>query len=497
MRKLNALKFDDNNIINIKKFIQYQDLPPSMSDYEKERFKRNYKDFVLENDKLIYKPNNLQVIPTSEMNQTLEALYKDPVYGLGAGIKTFYSSVNSKYLNITRKDVKHFLETKTTYQLTKTEPRPSNKPVFATYSNQRWGADLVDVKLYAGYNNGYKFILTAIDFFTKKAFATGIFDNTAPNVIKGFEDIIDNQSNGTTPNYLQTDNGPEFTSLLFQEWCKNNNIKLIHTLSYTPQSNGLIEGFNGQLRKLMRENFIRNNNEDKLNWRKYLPQLLENKNERKHTTTKVKPNDVWREGSTINKDNDNEISEQVRERIKNYVKKEVAKNKSEILKAGDKVRVLMSSLYSEVRAIIKSGRKKLIPVMWSPNIYTIKKRERKPRTVDKDFYKPSYTLLDSDGNLVLSQIKLNNPNRERGAKKFFATELQKIDEDKTEKVITQNDALKINNLGLTELNDEEKKGLEITKEIYKKTAQEKKQTQEPIIREASTRERKKREILDL
>ena len=497
MRKLNALKFDDNNIINIKIFIQYQELPPSMSDYEKERFKRNYKDFVLENDKLIYKPNNLQVIPTSEINQTLEALYKDPVYGLGAGIKTFYSSVNSKYLNITRKDVKHFLETKTTYQLTKTEPRPSNKPVFATYSNQRWGADLVDVKLYAGYNNGYKFILTAIDFFTKKAFATGIFDNTAPNVIKGFEDIIDNQSNGTTPNYLQTDNGPEFTSLLFQEWCKNNNIKLIHTLSYTPQSNGLIEGFNGQLRKLMRENFIRNNNEDKLNWRKYLPQLLENKNERKHTTTKVKPNDVWREGSTINKDNDNEISEQVRERIKNYVKKEVAKNKSEILRAGDKVRVLMSSLYSEVRAIIKSGRKKLIPVMWSPNIYTIKKRERKPRDVDKDFYKPSYTLLDSDGNLVLSQIKLNNPNRERGAKKFFATELQKIDEDKTEKVITQNDALKINNLGLTELNDEEKKGLEIKKEIYKKTAQEKKQTQEPIIREASTRERKKREILDL
>jgi len=497
MRKLNALKFDDNNIINIKNFIQYQELPPSMSDYEKERFKRNYKDFVLENDKLIYKPNNLQVIPTSEINQTLEALYKDPVYGLGAGIKTFYSSVNSKYLNITRKDVKHFLETKTTYQLTKTEPRPSNKPVFATYSNQRWGADLVDVKLYAGYNNGYKFILTAIDFFTKKAFATGIFDNTAPNVIKGFEDIIDNQSNGTTPNYLQTDNGPEFTSLLFQEWCKNNNIKLIHTLSYTPQSNGLIEGFNGQLRKLMRENFIRNNNEDKLNWRKYLPQLLENKNERKHTTTKVKPNDVWREGSTINKDNDNEISEQVRERIKNYVKKEVAKNKSEILRAGDKVRVLMSSLYSEVRAIIKSGRKKLIPVMWSPNIYTIKKRERKPRDVDKDFYKPSYTLLDSDGNLVLSQIKLNNPNKERGPKRFFATELQKIDEDKIEKVITQNDALKINNLGLTELNDEEKKGLEIKKEIYKKTAQEKKQTQEPIIREASTRERKKREILDL
>ena len=217
MRRLNALKFDDNNIINIKNYIQYDQLPTSMSDYEKERFRRNYKDFVLENDKLIYKPKNIEVIPKTEINNTLEALYKDPVYGLGAGIKTFYSAVNSKYLNITRNDVKNFLQTKTTYQLSKAEPKVSNKPVFATYANQRWAADLVDVKLYAGYNNGYKYILTAIDFFTKKAFAAGIFDNTAPNVIKGFNEIVDEQANGTTPNYLQTDNGPEFTSLIFQE----------------------------------------------------------------------------------------------------------------------------------------------------------------------------------------------------------------------------------------------------------------------------------------
>ena len=53
MRRLNALKFDDNNIINIKNFIQYDQLPTSMSDFEKERFRRNYKDFVLENNKLI------------------------------------------------------------------------------------------------------------------------------------------------------------------------------------------------------------------------------------------------------------------------------------------------------------------------------------------------------------------------------------------------------------------------------------------------------------
>jgi hypothetical protein len=44
MRKLNALKFDDKNIENIKKFIQYNELPKLFSDLEKERFKTNFKD---------------------------------------------------------------------------------------------------------------------------------------------------------------------------------------------------------------------------------------------------------------------------------------------------------------------------------------------------------------------------------------------------------------------------------------------------------------------
>ena len=45
MRKLNALKFDDKNIENIKKFIQYNELPKKNSDLEKERFRTNFKDF--------------------------------------------------------------------------------------------------------------------------------------------------------------------------------------------------------------------------------------------------------------------------------------------------------------------------------------------------------------------------------------------------------------------------------------------------------------------
>ena len=57
--------------------------------------------------------------------------------------------------------------------------------------------------------------------------------------------------------------------------------------------------------------------------------------------------------------------------------------------------------------------------------------------------------------------------------------------------------LKINKLGLTELNDEELKDVQQKTEIYKTNAKEKKKNEIPIIREPSRREKKKREILDL
>ena len=50
---------------------------------------------------------------------------------------------------------------------------------------------------------------------------------------------------------------------------------------------------------------------------------------------------------------------------------------------------------------------------------------------------------------------------------------------------------------MEELNEEELKGIEHKKQIYKATAKEKKLNETPIIREPSTRERKKRDVLDL
>ena len=64
-------------------------------------------------------------------------------------------------------------------------------------------------------------------------------------------------------------------------------IKQEFTLSYTPQSNGLVENLNNQIRKILREMFLRNNNTI---WYDKLKLVAKNKNNQKKSTIK-KPTD--------------------------------------------------------------------------------------------------------------------------------------------------------------------------------------------------------------
>jgi transposase InsO family protein len=43
---------------------------------------------------------------------------------------------------------------------------------------------------------------------------------------------------------LRTDNGDEFTSTKFNDYCRNNGIKWKLTNSYTPQQNGVTQRMN-------------------------------------------------------------------------------------------------------------------------------------------------------------------------------------------------------------------------------------------------------------
>ena len=95
----------------------------------------------------------------------------------------------------------------------------------------------------------------------------------------------------TFPHIIQVDN--EFSAGSFRTWCNNNNIRLIATSPYTPNSNGKVERMNQEIRRKIKAGLIRNND---YVWAPRLQTYVDNINNQYNSTTKLSPNQLWTQG---------------------------------------------------------------------------------------------------------------------------------------------------------------------------------------------------------
>lgn len=163
-----------------------------------------------------------------------------------------------------------------------------------------WGADLVEMGKDAAENDGFRYILTVIDVWSRYAWARPVKQKTAAAVWGAFNDII--QTSGRRPEKLWVDQGKEFVNKKFTDggYSKAANT-LYHTFS--KQKSVMVERFNRTLKEpMMRyftEHFTRR-------WVDVLPQLLDDYNNRKHTTIGVSPAEaiLQKNKAKVNKAND-------------------------------------------------------------------------------------------------------------------------------------------------------------------------------------------------
>ena len=291
INKLNNYDWSDEEIDNIKYYVKHKITPKFKTNAKRNRFIEKYKHFIIRNNNLIYKPLNLEVIPNDKREETLQQFYND-YKAIGSGKVNLYKKIVQLYINIHRDLCGEFLSKQPEYQINKENRHIVNKPILASSCGERLAIDLVSINNLSQYNNGYNQILTAIDYFSRKVWARPLKNKSKENVLNGIKSIIEEM--GITPHIIQSDNGGEFKNYYTIEYYRQNNIKYIFTLPYAPESNGLIENFNKQLRKMFRELFIRNNN---LNWVDYLQICCDNKNTQYNRTTKHAPNKLWNQDS--------------------------------------------------------------------------------------------------------------------------------------------------------------------------------------------------------
>ena len=85
-----------------------------------------------------------------------------------------------------------------------------------------------------------------INEFTRECLATDVARRmTSEDVLERLSDLLIQRG---PPEYIRSDNGPEFTAHRVRDWLENVGVKTLFIEPGSPWENGFIESFNGKLR---------------------------------------------------------------------------------------------------------------------------------------------------------------------------------------------------------------------------------------------------------
>jgi transposase InsO family protein len=403
-KKLNNLFRNDANYQQVLDFLQ-QGTPPTN---RKKLTREILGEFELHQGLIYHKPTGATVVPSDEIDDVLKEEWGDLRKSAGKGLGAFYEKVRETYIGITRARVREFLHKQPDYQLTQPFRKKTNRPILARKPNERWAIDLVDMSRFKGANQGYLYILTVVDVFSRYIWLAGLKKKESADVRDAIDKII--KGLGDKPRLLMSDNGGEFVGLL-AEYCKSIGIKQIHSRSYSPESNGLVESINRRVRDMLNHIMVRYGNRE---WVKHLDLVCEVWNTSKHGGQAHSPDYLFlsHEGE-FDKERD-----EARKVLEDKAERAIKKNTAEEYEKGDVVRIALAATDSRVRKDMKTGRVRNIkwhPIKWSPDLYRIVSIMR-AQTVDNErFTKWRYTVKPvAEGGKTYPR------------KQFFANELQLV-----------------------------------------------------------------------
>ena len=311
-------------------------------------------------------------------DKTLRSIYYDPAHPAAySGIEELYKA--SKREGITRAQIKKWLKKQDTYTLHRSARRRFKRNKVVVYGiNSQWQADLVDLSSLKKQNKQFRYLLVAIDCFSKYAYVVPIQSKSGESLIKAFKKII---SGGEKPTVLQTDKGTEFVNRSFQKWLKAQNIRFFTSNNETKCS--IVERFNRTLKSKMWKHFTSKNTSKYID---VLPLLVKGYNNSYHRS-------IGRTPASVNIYNQREV----RERLYGQTKPKRFKFK---LKVGTKVRISKNKMTFE-----KGYRPN-----WTEEIFIIAERlNRNP---------PVYRIKDLAGEMLEGT--------------FYEVELQEVEKMKDE-----------------------------------------------------------------
>ena len=197
-------------------------------------------------------------------------------YGYPSVMK-FYKIMKKINPEIKFEEVDQFVKQQKSYQLHKKPRKQIQGHIVAYHENALWFIDLLDMSNYSRQNKGYKWILLAIDTFTRKAYAEALKNKTKFEVKNGFEKIY--RDSGPIK-LIISDSGNEFLNKPVQDLFKE--LKIRHGTVEIGDHNalGLIDRLSRTIKEMIFKDFTEKNT---VKWAENLQDYISAYNDRPHS----------------------------------------------------------------------------------------------------------------------------------------------------------------------------------------------------------------------
>ena len=327
---------------------------------------------------------------TDAIDALLQRLYYDTKNSASAftGRENVYRAAKRELPSITRRAVDNWFAGQLTYTL--------HKPVRFNFRrnktivkriDEQWQADLCDMAARAKDNDGYTFLLTVIDCFSKFAWVEALRNKTGGEILAALKRIL-KRASPRKPKRLQTDKGSEFLNAQVQRFLSKRNIEFFTTNSEMKAA--IVERFNRTLKTRMFKHFT---NAATARYIDVLQSLVSGYNATRHGSIQMRPIDVRKKDESI-----------IRQRLyrpktinphhRRRLRRPRDSPGTQVLKKGARMKKTYKYAIGELVRISKARRvfrKGYLP-NWTEETFTIYNR--------KNIGEPFYYLRDFDGERI-------------------------------------------------------------------------------------------------
>ena len=311
------------------------------------------------------------VIKMTDWKEYLSSLYFNPKLPSSyLGPEKLYQFVKSQgQFKIGRRRIRQWLQDQEAYSLTRGARRKYTRSrVIVAGLNSQWDADLMDMVDLAKQNDGVKYVLVAIDIFSRFAHCQPIKSKRGEDVLQALKVIM---SGTHQPKSMRTDRGQEFRNKQVNAYLKSQHIHHFYALNTETKANyaeRLIKTLKHKLFRYMLKNRTQ----------RYIDVLQDVVYSYNHTVHRS----LGQSPASITKDNEGES------RLKQYLLRRDKAKRSERQKKY-KYKIDQTVRLSHVRSIFDREYSQ----KWTGEIFKIHTRFRREGV-------PVYTILDWDGDRV-------------------------------------------------------------------------------------------------